>query len=317
MAFLTNVYTVFMQVAMLAIIMAVGFLGDRIGFFTEKAAKMANDLLFYIITPAVIINSFANVGFTKQNAISFLTAFLCAVAFHIVAMAVSALMFNKGDKNKNAIFKYGVMYGNMGYMGLPLSAAVISAVTGSGDIGVFYCSAAVAAFNIFSFTHGVWLMSDSSGKFDPKKLIINPGTIGVLIGAPLFLFGISVPEIIKTPLTHLANMNTPLAMVMFGTYLSKADFKTMFRQGNIYITAFIKLIALPLVSIFAFYLLGIRGNLLIVASVFVSTPTASNTVMFAAKYGKDTALASQLTGLVTLLSTITMPACVALAMMIA
>ena len=112
-------------------------------------------------------------------------------------------------------------------------------------------------------------------------------------------------------------MNTPLAMLCFGTYLSKADLKSMWKQGNIYFTALLKLVVLPLAAVGAFYLAGIRGDLLIVASVFVSAPTANNTVMFAAKFDRDTALASQTSGLVSVLSIVTMPACVALAMLIA
>jgi len=317
MVFLSNVYTVFIQVLMLAILVAIGFLGDRLRFFTEKAARLSNDLLFYIITPAVIINSFLRVEFTKDSALSFLKAFCCMAAFHAVGVLVGMVFFNRCDKNDGVIYKYASVYGNVGYMGLPLSAAVMQTVSGSGETGVFYCSAAVCAFNIFSFTHGVMLMSKTGGGFDLKKLIINPGTIGILIGAPLFLLRLTPPEIISTPLTHLANMNTPLAMLCFGTYLSKADLKAMWKQGNIYFTALLKLIVLPLAAVGAFYLAGIRGDLLIVASVFVSAPTANNTVMFAAKFDRDTALASQVSGLVSVLSIITMPACVALAMLIA
>ncbi len=317
MDFFTNALNVFTQVLMLAIIVMVGFLGDRIGFFTEKTARGCNDLLFYIITPALIINSFSTIQFTKQNARGFLLECLCAVAFHVVAIVLSLFVFNKGDRDKNVIFKYSTVYANMGYMGIPLSQAVMETVTGNGEIGVFYCSAAMVIFNIFSFTHGVSLMSGSGKKLSIKKLVLNPGVVGILIGAPIFLLGITLPEIIKTPLSHIGNMNTPLAMVLFGTYLSKSDFKTMFKQGNIYVTAFLKLVALPLVAILGFYLCGVRGNLLIVASVFVSAPTATNTSMFAAKFGKDTALASQTTGLVSILAIATMPMCVALAMLLA
>lgn len=317
MVFFANALNVFTQVLILAVIVLVGFFGDRMGFFTEKTARGCNDLLFYIITPAVIINSFSSIRFSKENALDFLLAFLCALAFHVIAIVVSLFVFNKGERDRNVIFKYSTAYANMGYMGLPLSQAVMKTVTGDGDIGVFYCSAAVVVFNIFSFTHGVMLMSDSAEKFSIKKLVINPGIIGILIGAPIFLLGINLPEIVKMPLTHMGNMNTPLAMVLFGTYLSKSDFKTMFKQGNIYVTALLKLIVLPLVAILGFYLCGVRGNLLIVASVFVSAPTASNTAMFAAKFGKDTALASQTTGLVSILAIATMPMCVALAMLLA
>ena len=317
MLFLSNALNVFTQVLILAVIVSVGFIGDRVGFFTEKTARGCNDLLFYIITPALIINSFASIEFSKENASGFLTECLLCAAFHALAITVSLFVFNKGDRDKNAVFKYSTVYGNMGFMGIPLSQAIMQTVTGNGEIGVFYCSAAMIVFNIFSFTHGVMIMSGKGGKFDAKKLVLNPGVIGIILGAPIFLLGINLPEIIKTPIMHLGNMNTPLAMVLFGTYLSKSDFKTMFRQGNIYITAVLKLVVLPLAAILGFYLAGVRGSILIVASVFVSAPTATNTSMFAAKFGRDTALASQTTGLVSILAILTMPFCVALAMLLA
>lgn len=314
MSFFANMYTVFIQIVILAFIVIIGVFADKTNIFNEKTAKRTVDLLFYIITPVVIINSFSKVEFTKANGLGFLTAFLCSAAFHVIAIIAVTFLFKKGDRDKNAVFKYATVYGNMGYMGLPLSFAVMQSFCGSGDIGTFYCSAAIAAFNIFAFTHGVWLMSGDAKNFNYKKLIFNPGTIGIFIGAPIFLLNITLPEIIQTPLTHIGNMNTPLAMLMFGTYISKANFKTMFKQGNMYVTALFKLVVLPVVTILAFYFAGIRGNMLVAAAVFISAPTANNTVMFAAKFNKDTGLASQVSAFVSILSMVTMPACIAFAM---
>lgn len=318
MAFLNNLITVLTQVLILAVIVTVGFAGDRRGFYTERAARLSNDLLFYVITPCVIVNSFLNVEFTKESAGGFFAALGCAFFFHAVAALLSFTVFNKGNADENVLYKYSVVYGNAGYMGLPLARAVTAAVAGDGNIGVFYCSAAVVVFNLFCFTHGVWLMSSEKGKkkTDLKKLIINPGTLSILIGLPLFLLRVRLPSLLSVPLTHLSNMNTPLAMLMFGTYLSKADLGAAFRQKNIYVASLIKLVLMPVLMIGLFRLCGVQGNLLIVASVFVSAPAANNTVMFAAKYGRDTSLAAQITGFSSVLSVLTMPACVALAMLL-
>lgn len=318
MSFLNNMYTVFIQVLILAIMIVVGFCGDKFGYFPEKASRMSTNLLFYIVTPCVIIDSFMKVEFNSKNAVGLLIATVCTVVLHLFGMVYTRFLFNKGDSDKNAIYKYASMYGNMGYMGLPLSKAVLDAISGSGDLGVFYCSAACAVFNIFSFTHGISIMSkEKNTKFDFKKLIINPGALGVIIGLPIFLLNIKVPAVIATPISSIGSMNTPFAMIMLGTYFAKANLKEAFCQKNIYISALVKLIINPLILISLFRLCGLTGNTLIAVSIFVSTPTASNTAMFAAKYGRDASLASQVCGFSTLLSIITMPVCVALAAMIA
>lgn len=317
MSFLSNMYTVFIQVLTLAVMIAVGFAGHKLSVFTETAARMCNNLLFYIITPCVIIGSFMNVDFTPRNAGGFFISFGCAAALHIVGMIFTLFLFKRCDKDRGAVFRYACMYSNMGYMGLPLARAVMEAVGRDGDMGVFYCSAAVTCFNIFAFTHGVFIMSGDGKKFDLKKLILNPGTLSVLIGLPLFIFDITLPSVITTPISSIGSMNTPLAMIMLGTYLANADIKDALREKNVYFTAFLKLLAFPLSLILLFSLIGVRGDILIVASVFVSAPTATNTAMFAAKYDKDTALASQVCGFSTLLSILTMPLCVALGVMLA
>lgn len=56
--FLQNMLTAAEQAAVLYIIVAVGVIADKTGLYTEKVAKSCTDLLFYIATPAMIINSF-------------------------------------------------------------------------------------------------------------------------------------------------------------------------------------------------------------------------------------------------------------------
>ena len=306
MQFFEYMLAAFWQVAILAVMVGVGYACDKIGLFTEKTAKACNDLLFYIITPAVIVNSFLNVEFTKENGFSYLIFFGIIVVFHMVGMLVTAPLF-RGAGEHRAIFQYASMFGNMGYMGLPLAKAV------AGDIGVFYCSAAVVVFNMFAFTHGIRLMDKESGKMQLKKLLINPGTIGIVIGLPLFLLNVKLPAVFATPIASLGSMNTPLAMLMFGTYLANTDLPAMFRQKENYGVALIKLVALPLVSMLVLRICGVQGPMLVTAAVCCGAPTANNTAMFAAKYNRDTGIASKVSGLVSILSIITLSACIALA----
>lgn len=298
------------QVLILAILVAVGFLCDRFKIYTQKASRLTNNLLFYVVTPAVIAEAFLSVEMTPESLNSLLMASLCAFLTHVVAIVMTLPFFRKGERQVNCIYKYASVYGNVGYMAIPLAGAVL------GEKGVFYCSAGIAVFNLFAFTHGVWLMRTEGSKFDWKKLLINPGTISIALGLPLFLLRVKLPGVIAQPVGYVADLNTPLAMILFGTYLANTDLKTMFLQKKTYLTALFKLILLPLCMLLIFRLMGLTGALMTACVITASVPSANNTIMFAAKYDKDTGVASKAVSVVSIFSIVTMPLMIALASVI-
>lgn len=303
--FLQNFAIAAKQVGILYILVAVGFICDKTGLFKEKTARLSNDLLFYIITPAVIVTAFMSMDNTAENYQKLLLAFVFGIVLQVVGAIIALPFFRDKSKADNCIYKFASNYGNVGYMALPLANAVL------GAEGVFYCSVVVMVFNIFSFTHGIKVMAGYKG-FDIKKLVLNPGTIAVIIGLPLFIFGIRLPEIIDTPVDYLASLNTPVAMIFFGTYLANTDLKTMFSDKRVYLTALLKLIVLPLCMMGIFKISGITGALVPAIILSSSAPSANNTVMFAAKYDKDAPCASKVVALVSFISIVTMPFMIAL-----
>jgi predicted permease len=305
--FIQNLLTTAQQVFILYILIAVGFFADKFGLYTEKASKLNTNLLFYIVTPLVIVNSFLTIDNSPENLKNFGIAALLGVAIHVVGIVLVLPLFRKTEKSKAGIYRYACIYGNCGYMALPLAQAVL------GAEGTFYCSAVIMIFNIFCFTHGIYIIGAQKGGFDFKKLIINPGTIGVAIGLPLYLFGVDLPAVIETPITSLASLNAPLAMLIFGTYIAHTDIRTMFTDKRIYLVGIVKLIAIPLIMIAAFKLFNIPTLLATAIAVSASAPCANNTVIFAGKYDLDTGTASKTVALVSFFSIITMPVMIALA----
>ena len=305
--FFNNMMTAAQQVLILFLIVAVGFIADRLHVFTQSTAKASNDLLFYIITPTVIVQSFLNMEFNIKTASSFGIAFLCMAGTLTVGILLSIPFFNKSGDNSQ-VYKYAVSYGNMGYMALPLCQALL------GSEGVFYCSAGVVAFNILCFTHGVWLMTKGKEKtkFDFKKLIFNPGVISVLVSLPFFILDIDMPTPINSAIGHISNLNTPVAMIFFGTYIANTDLKSMFKVKENYLVAFLKLIVMPSIMLVIFKVVGITGTMITACIISASVPSANNTAMFAAKYGKDTGVASQVVSFDSALSVLTIPVMIAL-----
>ena len=282
--FLDNFLISAEQVAILYILVAVGFIADRTKLFTEKAARLCTDLMFYIITPAKIVQSFISMEFSRESATRLAIAAACGAAIHIIGVAVSSVVFNKSPIGKAAIFNGSVV---------------------------------IMMFHLFSFTHGIWLMSRSETgektKFNFKNILINPGTISLIIGLPLYLLKIRLPNVIEAPIDYLAALNTPVAMLIFGTYLSNAKIKSALKEWRILCVALIKLAVIPLICLGVFRLCGITGALLTAMIIAASAPPANITVVFAAKYNKDTGLASQTVAIVCFISIVTMPLLIGLA----
>lgn len=305
--FFDNMKTAATQVGVLFILAAVGFMCCKIKIYSEKTARATTDLLFYVIVPCVIVESFLDMEYSSEMLKKFLISLALGFATHFIAIILNLPFFPVRKDENNPIYKFGSVYGNAGFMALPLAKAIL------GAEGVFYCASGVIAFNVISFTHGVCVMSKDEKGFDLKRLFLNPGVLSVAVGLPLFLLQIKLPVIISQPISGIASINTPIAMIVFGAFLANTELKTMFTDKKIYLVTFFKLIALPLVVLGAYRLCGITGTLLTACTITASVPSANNTTLFAAKFGRDASLASKTVSMTSILSIITMPVIIAVA----
>jgi predicted permease len=269
-------------------------------------AKQMTNLLLKVVTFCVIVESFLLVDFSAQKVKSLLIGGGACFVCTLVGILVLIPFFRKQEKNRQSVLRFGVTFSNCGFMSLPLVSALM------GPEGVFTVSVFVAVFQCFCWTLGVKIYH----RFDKKalkKIIFNPGVISVLVGLPLFLFDVNCPDIILSPLGMLADLNTPVAMVVTGYYLSKMTLKIQKGDDCLLLAAFLRLVVIPLCTFGVLYLLGLRGFLLTTCMVPVCAPTASNTSLFAVMFGGDQVYASRLVSICTLLSIFTMPLIIALA----
>lgn len=305
--FFENLKTIALQVLILYLIAGVGFVTDKIGVFRQSDGKRLIDLLFNVILPIAIIHTFITMEYSKEHIRGILIAFACAFATHIFGALLSLFTFRKRSLKERGIYHYATILSNAAFLALPLAKSVI------GSEGIFYCSVYVAVFNIIAFTLGIYEISGREAKLDLKKLIFNPGSMSVIIGLPLYLLHLDIPYFIEYPMELVGNCNSPLAMIVFGTFLANSNFKNMFAKKEIYFVSFLRLIFIPLCMLGLFYLCGVRGTLLVAMTISASAPTATNTAMYAAKYDNDPALGCELAAQSSVLSIATMPVIVALA----
>ena len=305
--FFYNLKTIATQVLILYLIAGIGFVTDKVGLFKKADAKRLIDLLFNVILPIAVIHTFMTMEYSKEHIKGILIAFVCAFATHLFGAGVALITFRKRSLKEQGIYHYAIILSNAAFLALPLAKSVI------GNEGIFYCSVYVAVFNMVAFTLGIYEISGHEAKIDLKKLVLNPGSISVLIGLPLYFLQLDIPHFISYPMEIVGNCNSPLAMIVFGTFLANSSFKNMFAKKEIYFVSFLRLVLIPLCMLGIFYVCGVRGSLLVAMIISASAPTATNTAMYAAKYENNTALGSEIAAQSSVLSIITMPVVVALA----
>ena len=245
--FITNFSTVFIQVIILFIFIGCGFIGGKKKFISAEGSKVMSNILLYFVTPCLIITSL-NIEFDKQKFIDLIVCFGAFTAVQVVTILLVTLIFKGKERKTTTVLRLAVIFSNVGYMGLPLQSAVL------GEEGLFYGSICVASFNLVVWTYGIAYSSGDKKVLSLKGIVFNPGIIAVTVGILFFLFSVKLPTPIKTAMEGMAGMNTPLAMLIIGYNLAASNILKALKDKKVYLVSFLRLIAVPLVSLAVFYL---------------------------------------------------------------
>ncbi len=306
-----NLLTVARQVAALFVLMGFGAVLRRMRLVGDATIDGFVNVLILVVTPCVIIDVFQR-PFDDSALASLGMAFLVAVLVHVAAILLAKLCIRHSDENVRRPLLLAAVFSNAGFMGIPLEQAIL------GDVGVFFGVVYVVVFNLFIWSWGVKEMKAgecrSSG--DLCKMLLNPGTVGIAIGLPLFLLSAHLPSFVSIPVHQMANMNTPLAMVVIGYGLAGAKLGAVLRSPAVYIASFVRLLACPLLLIAAFYPFRayLDRDMMLALTVAASAPVAAMVSMFASKFRRDVDTGVAVISGTTLLSILTMPVVIAIAM---
>jgi len=314
---LENIILVSKQVGVLFALMAVGYFCNWRRLLNDVAIKGVTELLVLIVTPCVIIHSFMQ----QQFAVSLLGdlgwALAVAVFAHVVGSVIALLCLRDRDPRREGVLRFAAIFSNAGFMGLPLEYAIL------GADGVFFGAMYVVMFNITCWTWGVAVMCRGAKVTNLRSILVNPGTVGVALGMPFFLFSLKLPEVVGRPVEMLADLNTPLAMIMVGWYLAESGkerpFYTLHVTLSTFTVAALRLVAVPLAVIGAFVVLracvpALNPVMAVAIVTAASAPVAALTTVIAARFNRDVATATGLVSGTTLLSILTMPPIVGFAL---
>lgn len=293
------------QIAIMALLMAVGIYLSRKGFLSPQGTKDLGAILLRIIIPCVIVKSYITT-YSRERLLELALSAGLALAAFILAMGIAYLVYGKRRRIEN----FASAFCNAGFIGIPLAQAVI------GDEGVFYMAASVALLNLFQWTYGVYIMTDRRDSIRAKTIVKNPVVIAIVVGIALFLSRLPVPGIVTSTLGYIAGMNTPVAMILMGTYMAKLPWRKLLDK-RAYGCVLLRLVVIPAVVLAVFWALPITNqNVALAAYLAAATPVGANICVFAQQYDCDYEFSVVTVCLSTVLSIVTVPLLVSLAQMV-
>ena len=293
------------QIAIMALLMAVGILLSRRGFLSPQGPKDLGAILLRIIIPCVIVKSYITT-YSRERLLELALSAGLALAAFILAMGIAYLVYGKRRRIEN----FAAAFCNAGFIGIPLAQAVI------GDEGVFYMAASVALLNLFQWTYGVYIMTDRKDSIRAKTIVKNPVVIAIVVGIALFLSRLPVPGILTSTLGYIAGMNTPVAMILMGTYMAKLPWRKLLDK-RAYGCVLLRLVVIPAVVLAVFWALPISNqNVALAAYLAAATPVGANICVLAQQYDCDYEFSVVTVCLSTVLSIVTVPLMVSLAQMV-
>ena len=297
---------IFEQLLKMFFIMVLAFVCYKIRLVDQNGNKTVSNLLLLVVNPILIITVYQT-EYDPALVRGLLLAFAAAAATHVLGIIISTLLIRPKAGADYCIERFNAMYSNCGFIGIPLIGSVL------GDTGVFYLSAYMVMFNLFSWTHGVILMEKKLSLKNLKEGLISPMFIATLTAVLLFFLQLKIPSVLLDSMNYIADMNTPLAMMVAGFSVAQADIGKMCRNLRLYYTSAVKLIIIPLCTIPLLMLFHLPSEVSMTVLIAAACPSATTGTMMAIRYKQNYTYSSEIFSMTTVLAVVTMPLLVLIA----
>ena len=292
--------TILKTVLGLILLLGIGFMCSKLGLIDEVAEKKLTRLLLQVIQPVYLFVAYQR-AFDRGLLRDFLICMAMAAAAFLIMILLPYLFFRKGSRDREV----GLLltaFPNTGFFGIPLISGIY------GAEGVFFLTTMITMFNVLLWTYGVLLMSGQRDSLkNTMKRLISPSLIAIVAGLVCFALGLMLPEVITSPLQKLGDMNSPLAMLVTGAVVARANFKEGLRDPMVYKISLMRVLLLPIAVALGLFWLPVNPILTTIVVLASGFSVGSAPLMFCVQYNKNSILGGECVALTSVLCCGTVP----------
>lgn len=294
----------------LFILMAAGWAAAKVKILNDNASPVFSNLLMKITLPCTIFTSIVQRNYDPAFLYDGLTIIGTGlIVFGVLLYSAKFLsVLLRVPENCRHVWAFSASFTNAGYMGFPITLALL------GSEGLALAVMLNIAFNIDIFTIGALEIAQDNHEPGAKKIsaksvifsAVNFATVSSLI----FYFGqIKLPEFILSPAIYLANLTTPISMLMIGIALAHSKASELFTDIHTWTNSLTGLIVFPVLLCLILKIIPVSSNPLVAAVLVlaVAMPAASLTTVFTEMYHSNTDFGARVLFIQNLFCIITIP----------
>lgn len=285
------------------LLIALGWGLKRSGFPGDGFWAPAERLIYYILFPALLVSTLARADLSGVRVVPMAAALVGAVL--VVAGAARGLRRRLGLNGGgfSSVFQGAIRCNT--YVAFAVASALYGApgitLASIGTLGV------VPLVNVLAVT----VLTRHAGRDTPSAgdiaglLVRNPLIMACVAGLALNATGAGVPPIVDDLLAILGRATLALAVMAVGAGLEIRALHAVRRA--VFVTAALKLVAMPLVTAVLCWLFGVEGVTRTTAVLFTAMPTAASSYILARQLGGDSTLMAGIVTATTLAAGVTLP----------
>lgn len=300
-------FIVLNQIGIFLILIIFGILAVKFGILDEHSLGSVSKLVMRMALPAYIFINTAE-GATRQGLAESLLVIPLAIALYLMLFLLSLLLEKvfrlKG--NRGHVFRAIVMFGNVGFMGIPLVVELYP------DTALLYISLFTILDQGLFWTYGVSLtkpVSEQKEKVSLKNLknLLSPALVAIVGATVLVLLNIHLPKLLTTTLSKLGTASMPLSLLYIGGMLSMTDVRKVLRCGELYAEIGLKMLVLPIVFFLVMKLCQVPADMAGTMTFLTGLPAINMVAMLSKNNGSDGDYAVCAVMMTTLACLVTLP----------
>lgn len=291
------------------LLIVLGFIAAKVDWVRPAAVKDLTNLVFYILTPALLFRTMASVKLGELDFSSILVYFLAVGLVFVGTMlvfgfntlaAARALAHTFSNNVMIGIPLVGLVYGQEGLVTL-LTLISVHALVLLGSGTVVFELAQARQFSSEGRPQG---LARTLGQAI-KNSVIHPIPLPIIAGLLYAQTGWGIPGVVDKPLQLLGSALGPMALLLVGITLAYSKLGSMIRPAMR--IAVVKTVVHPILFLGVAWLLGLRGIPMAAMALAAGLPVGANVYIFSQRYGVAQEEVTACIALSTGLSLFTLP----------